>query len=125
VKASALGFKRVLVRYDVFGYEFECIIGPKKNVGKYVAHHLKEPYWDNPEKQHGMTYVKTGLAPIVWFPRFPRTSAEHGTLAHEVSHAVMEMLRHVGVPINVEAGEAFCYALGYGVRKILEAQRGR
>jgi hypothetical protein len=124
VKASALGFKRLVVDYAMFDYEFECIIGPKENVGKYVAYHLGEEHWGNPSCERGMTYVKTGYAPIVWFPRFPRTTDEHGTLAHEVGHAVLEMLKHVGMPINVEAGETFCYALGYGVRKILEAKRG-
>lgn len=125
MKASALGFKRVVVPYEMFNYEFECIFGPKKNVGKYVAYHLDEARWDGPSTQRGMTYVKSGHCPIVWMPRFPRTPTEHGTLAHEVGHAVMEMLHHAGVPVNVEAGEVFTYALAHGVKTILEARNGR
>jgi hypothetical protein len=129
VKASTLGFKQVIVDFPVFRYQFECIIGPKKNVGKYVAFHLN--YTSNKEAleittQRGRFYYSHGnRSPIVWLPKFPQTPREYGDLSHEIGHAVIDMLEYIGAPIDRDNDETFCYAHGYAMEKILEAKRGR
>lgn len=128
MKASALGFRQIVVRYEMFRYEFECIIGPKKNVGKYAATQHDNPAHSADYEvtdQLAKFYCRTGFVPIIWLPRFPRTPHDYELLAHEVGHAVIFMLEERGVPIDHKNDETFCYALGHGVRTILEAKRGR
>lgn len=127
MKASSLGFKEILIEYEMFGYEIACIVGPLKNVPKYVAHyhHREPPSLEELKTGYGWTFYSSGRAPIVWIPRFPKNPREYGTLAHEVAHAVTAMLDWKGVPIKANCDETFCNALGYGVTKILEAKRGR
>jgi len=39
-------------------------------------------------------------------------------LVHELSHAVIYLFEHVGIPIDPKNDEAFCYMLGHLVDKI-------
>lgn len=128
MKARACGFTQVILRYEMFRYEIECIIGPKKNVGKYVSHHLnagddRASY--EITDQRGRFYYSKDRAPILWLPKFPVSPREYGALAHEISHAVVDMLDYVGCEFGADGDETFCYAVDYGVTKILEAKRGR
>ena len=70
----------------------------------------------------GMYFLHRGHVPIVWIPRRPRTPREYGTLADQVMHVVRMMLVDwVGMPLTDDTDKAFCHALGYAVRAILEA----
>lgn len=109
-----------------FGFTF--IVGPAENVPAYVAWEFddKRALGDETPSQRGRFYYKRGSAPVVWMPRWPRTPAEQGTLCHEMGHVVTAMFDHIGQPIASEHDEVFCHALGYAVRKVLEASpRGK
>lgn len=128
MRASALGFKHVVVRFEMFNWEFECILGPKKNVARYVAQQHDDEGGVNdygPGSVRGQFYYRRGYPPIIWLPRFPVLPREFGTLSHEVGHALMAMCEACGVPVNAENDETFCHAMSYAVRTILEAKRGR
>ena len=128
MKASALGFKQVILRYEMFRYEIECIVGPKKNVGKYVSFHLSDDgNRDNYEikDQRGRFYYSKDRAPILWIPRFPSKPLDYGAVVHEVTHAVVDMLDYIGCEYGADGDETLAYAIDYGVTKILEARRGR
>ena len=122
-----LGFKSVIVRYEMFGKEVECIFGPIKNLAKYVNWRFEqtEIEQDGLERGRGWTFVKDGYVPICWLPRLPQTPADHGTLAHELSHALIYLFDYIGVPVKPDTDETFCHALSHGITKVMEAKRGR
>ena len=121
--AKAFGFKAVGVRFDVYDYEFQVIFGKPDNVVAYVASRLGIASWDHPGNHRGMTYLRSGMAPIVWMPRPPRTPNELGTLSHELMHVVAAMLVGKGMGLTNASDEAFAYAMGYAVRRVLEQVR--
>lgn len=50
----------------------------------------------------------------------PTTPKWIAIMVHECSHAVMETMRRIGMPLTVESEEAYTYLLDYIVRNILE-----
>lgn len=36
----------------------------------------------------------------------------HNVIAHEVGHSVIELFQYVGMPVNLDTQEAFCYLTG-------------
>jgi hypothetical protein len=121
------GLRSIIVPYEMFGKEVECVIGPIKNLAKYVSWRFEQDdvSQDGLERGRGWTFVRDGYVPIIWIPRFPVTPADHGTLAHEMAHALIYLFDRVGVPIAPDADETFCHAMSYGITKVLEARNGR
>lgn len=121
---KSLGFDHVVVNFGMVDYEFTCIVGACDNVKKYVAFKFDDPGYafERPMTGRGSFHHKQGCAPIIWIPRWPKTPQEYGTLAHEIGHVVVEMFDHIGHPIDYKTDEAYCHALGFGIRKVLEAR---
>jgi hypothetical protein len=121
MKPRALGLQEVVVHFGAFDYLLTCVAGPPKNVGRYIAWKFDDPGYDcDLSEARGRFFYRKGWAPVIWIPRKPRTPEEHGTLSHELLHALREMLVDwAGMPLNVDTDEAFCHAMGHGVRTIL------
>lgn len=125
--AKRCGFRTVDIHFGTFDYTVHVIVGPGKNVVKYIRWKLDDPECDwKYSGQRGAFFSRRGWVPVVWIPRQPRTAREYGTLAHEMLHAVRSMLQdHIGIKHNYDTDEAYCYALGHAVSKTIEALRAR
>lgn len=123
MNAAKLGLKEITVHFGAFDYDLICVVGPHKHVSKYVAGKNEQADFSfDPTQYRGALFHRAGYVPIIWLPRKPRTAVEHGALAHEVLHAVRIMLVDwAGMTLNEATDEAFCHALGTGVREILRA----
>jgi hypothetical protein len=111
--------KEVVV--PILNDEYKTIIcwGNSKEVEKVLKswHHK----FDNVEQalanRRGVCFYSKNCHPIIALPKFPRTPAEIGTLAHEATHAV----RNIFEKIEEECSdETFSHSVGAIVRKVLE-----
>ena len=100
-----------------------CVVGPYTGVEDYVRWKLDDPNFnaDSDHKPRGRIFYRPGYVPILWIPRRPRSAREHGTLAHEVFHAVCHLMNWAMIPLTESSEEVYCHAVGHGVTKILEA----
>ena len=57
---------------------------------------------------------------FIWMPSKPTTAEDIGFLAHEVFHAVAEIMRTIGVTFSENSEEIYAYTVGYLMHKILE-----
>lgn len=111
------------IHMGMFDYRVYAAIGDHAQAPKFIAKIFEEPedVWrkriGKPVK--GQTYFKDGCCPIIWLPRFPKTPAEYGTLAHEAAHAVNDMHYYLGIGLDPKNDETFTHAVGYIVRKVL------
>jgi hypothetical protein len=55
---------------------------------------------------------------VIRIYRFPFSPADHGTLSHEIFHAVDFILRDIGMSLLKESGEAYAYLIGYLTKEI-------
>jgi hypothetical protein len=105
---------------------FVCVVGPAAPAQRYIAWRLSDKtiLAEPPENYgRGRFFYRNGYWPAIWIPRWPRTPAEYGALAHEVSHVLFAVLDHIGETPDYKHDEVFCHLLSYGVAKILEAKR--
>lgn len=122
-----LGFQAIDLHFGMFDFDVHVIVGNKReNVQRYVEWKIGQPFdvpWEG-ERRLGAFFSAPHCVPVIWLPRKPRTTGEIGTLAHEMLHAVRMMLVDwAGVELNRDTDEAFCHAIGYGVRTVLEKVR--
>ena len=59
----------------------------------------------------------TGTSTTMCFKNFTVNN-----VAHESYHAICDMMKHIGIPVNYENQEAVAYALGYLVEEIILGQ---
>lgn len=120
-----LGFQSIVVNFGTFEYEMECLFGPSDNLVKYVRCAMDDSEFDwDTQRKRGGHFSRRGYCPIIWLPRRPRTSREHGTLAHEVLHALRFILVDwAGMELNSYTDETFCHAMSHAVGTILERSR--
>jgi len=106
----------------IFRHQIRVLLGPSTHLQAYVRHEFGEPDMDCEVGGHrGMAFLKTGHVPIVWLPRYPRTSREIGTLVHELLHALRHIFVNViGFPLDRNTDETFCHALSYTTERVLE-----
>lgn len=57
---------------------------------------------------------------FIWMPSKPKTAEDIGFLAHEVFHAVAEIMRTIGVTFSEDSEEIYAYTIGYVMHQILE-----
>lgn len=50
---------------------------------------------------------------IIRMPSKPKTAQEHGTLSHEIFHAVYFILKRIGISLVEGNDEVFAYFIGY------------
>jgi hypothetical protein len=89
---------------------------------KWVNNHFKEAgiqFSDHNPAAGGRVWRKEGYWPVLWLPRRPRTSREHGTLAHECFHITYAILSWAGVVLSSESEETFTYLQGHLVTQVL------
>lgn len=125
MRASSLGLKEIRVHFGTFDYVIICLVGSYKNVERYVAWKFEEKEIPISETQRqygarGRFFYRIGFAPIIWIPKRPTTPREHATLAHEMLHAIQEMMDWAAIPFTFDTGEVFCHALAHGINTVLQ-----
>lgn len=125
MKAASLGLKEAVVDFGMFGFGLVCVVGKYAAAEKYALWKHENPrvVLDNSKPISGCIFQKRSYDSIIWLPRVPRTPHDLGTLSHEVMHAVSTMMSRADIPLSEDAEEAYCYAMGFAVRKILEGLR--
>ncbi len=80
----------------------------------------------NHDRYRGTTYrdpdadrEDSGLHPLILIPRYPKKPEEFGALAHEATHAVVDIFSKIEENIS-RSGEVFGHSVGAVVRKVLE-----
>lgn len=123
---SARGRLRELhVHFGLFDFAFYCVCGPFSDLPPYLIHRRPGYYCGDEITESRGLHFPGGCRwkPIVWIPCTPRSAQHHGTLAHEVTHVVLEMFDWSGMRLNRDPQETFCHAVGYGVSSVLEGLR--
>lgn len=76
---------------------------------------------DIDEHSTGKTiYNQVHNAFIVWMPRLPQTTAELGTLSHEIFHATQALMINIGANLSEDSEEAYAYLIGYITKSVFE-----
>jgi hypothetical protein len=82
------------------------------------------------EGDNNWHYEATGLGRAISFPgnqtllrlrNKPETTADYGTLAHEIFHICEFILHKVGINLTRDSDEAYAYLIGFVTRKIYES----
>lgn len=71
-------------------------------------------------KRRGVTYRRHDCHPLIVLPRSPKTPQEIGTLAHEATHAILDIYDKVGEDNIAHTEEVFCHSVGAVVREVLK-----
>ncbi len=123
---SALGrLKEIRVDWEMFNFTVHCVIGPHEDLRSYIAFRHRRGY-DAPKHVDIAGLYFSALPKrggILWLPVAPRRPAQIGYLAHEVTHAVMDLTRHASFGLNGKTEETICYAIAHGVEQILKGVR--
>lgn len=69
----------------------------------------------------GNVFHTNGCHPVIVLPRFPKTSIEIGTLAHEAVHAVGYIFSMIG---QQQAEEVYAHSVSAIVRNVLKKMKG-
>lgn len=119
------GLEEIPVPLAVFGTEILVVLGADTRLAEYLAYTTKlslESQRERIEKigdSNGLCF-ENDVSPIIWMPHRPKTAFDASTLAHEMFHAVYKVMLRAGVPLTEESQEIYAYALGFGVKRVLE-----
>lgn len=69
------------------------------------------------EWMRGVTFYSSDCHPLIALPRYPKTATEIGTLAHEATHAIINIFDKIS---ERSFDEAFAHSVGAVVRGVLE-----
>lgn len=128
-KAKKLGLKYYAVDIDMFDYQVKLVIGDHKKTIELVNTYEGDGNWyDDGHPPRGQMFCTNPQihTPIIWIPKAPETSAEHGTFAHECCHAVVRLFAWGGLPVDGSTDELFAHAVGYLIESFyrkLECQK--
>jgi hypothetical protein len=67
------------------------------------------------------TVLLSNNAVCIRLKQFDHTPNCHGTLAHEIFHAIEFVFYNVGIKLRRSSDEAYAYCIGYLTEKIYEA----
>lgn len=128
--AKRLGLNVLDTHMGMYDFTIRCVIGDAEPALEYIAHIFDDTIEDMPDgnrgyEAHGVCYFRTGYVPIIWLPRYPETSREYGTLAHEAIHAVNHLFDWAATPLSKDTEETFAHAVGHVVNNILEKMHAR
>lgn len=112
-----------IVRLGIFPYDIMVSAGQsdkelKKELKKYGLRLGK----------HGRLNKVNNMGKFLWYPEvnaglirmreIPETAQMHGSLSHEIFHAVDFVLRYAGIKLTDASDETYAYAIGYLTQEI-------
>jgi hypothetical protein len=118
--------KEFEVKWETFYFTIYVVIGPHADLQRYMRHR-KIDYSATefePSSLAGLYFNGGGRRRgVLWLAAAPRTPQQIGFLAHEMFHAVMDLVKRKAFRLNTKTEEAIAYALTYGVEEVLRAVR--
>lgn len=69
------------------------------------------------DSKRGVTFYSSDCHPLIALPKYPKTASEIGTLAHEATHAVINVFDKIA---ERNFDEVFAHSVGAVVRGVLE-----
>lgn len=106
--------------------EYKVIVcwGDPKHIEKVLKSwgHKRDDTSSSLLKRRGVCFYAEDCHPIIALPRFPKTAEEIGTLAHEATHAIVNIFSKLD---ERSFDEVFAHSAGAVVRKVLKSQKGR
>lgn len=116
--------KEIRVPMGLFDFAVYCVVGPWEDLPTYVEWKGRSP--DDIPEARGLHFGSFGdYGPIIWIPRKPRTPEDYATLAHEVCHAMRDMMVNwAGMAINEHTDETFCHGVSHVMQTVLTELRG-
>lgn len=126
--AKKLGVEVLDTHMGLFDFSVRCVIGKQEKAEEYIAHIFEDKYEELPDgsrgyEPRGVTYFKRGYVPIVWIPKYPETSREYATLAHEIIHAINHLFDWSGTPTNRDTEEVFAHSVAHVMDSILDKMK--
>jgi hypothetical protein len=123
---SARGrLKEIYVEWEMFNFAVFCVIGPHEDLANYIPYRHKRSY-DAPTNPDISGLYFSALPKcdgILWLAKSPRRPAQIGYLAHEMGHAVLNLVQRAGIRVNSKTEETICYAIGHGIEQVLKGVR--
>lgn len=114
-----------IVSIEMFNFAWLVIVNCEWPEANKIAQRKGHAYGlAEPDKSYHCCYwsTKTDVTDgVIYISTFKNEPLYISNLVHELAHAVVDMLEHVGVPINKESDECFAYALGYLTKECLRA----
>lgn len=116
-----------IISIDLYDRDVMVHFGSKKELRKVLRNYHKPNIVDeiieniNFDANGHTLYDSANGAFIVYMPKKPSTSAEIGTLVHELSHATNAIMEAIGVTLTESSEEAYTYCLGFLTRKVFES----
>lgn len=125
--------REIVVTFDVFYYDFYFVVGPSKKLARYLSKRQDQKLSKSIRRvervidgAHGVNFHRRGHPPVIWMPAFnPAASGHVDTLTHEMFHAVLDVMKEIGMPLRKASEEAYAYAIGNGVGQVLKKWRAR
>lgn len=116
--------REIIVKWPPYNFKVACVIGPQKHLGPYLKYRQHITHDHDPDAKgvyyQRRTHCRRG---VLWLPSIPRTAKQINVLTHEMTHAVLDMFRFIGLPNNVSTEETLCYSIAHGVEEVLKAVR--
>lgn len=113
--------KEIIV--PILNDEYKVIVcwGNPKYVEKIVKQwgHKPEDTKSSLANRRGVCFYSEGCHPIVALPSCPKTAEEIGTLAHEATHAVINVFSKID---ESSYDEVFAHSVGAVVREVLKCK---
>lgn len=101
--------------------EYKVIVcfGNDKDIAKILRswHHKNQDMATALTNRRGVCFYGEGCHPIIAMPSYPTTPEEIGTLAHEATHAIVDIFLKIQEPVT---GELFAHSVGAVVRNTLK-----
>lgn len=107
----------------IINNEYKVIVcwGNSKQIEKVLNDwgHKRDDTRSQLTDRRGICFYAKDCHPIIALPHRPKTPAEIGTLAHEASHAVMNIFEKLG---EESSDEVFAHSVGAVVRETLKTK---
>ena len=87
-------------------------------VGKLKEVEADEGMFAMAENHKGRTLHLDGGQTIIRIPTQIKTAEQHGTLAHEIFHAVEFLFRRLNTNLTLDSDEPYAYLIGYLTEQI-------
>ena len=120
-----IGFKEVNINMGMFDYGINCAIGNHKNIDEYIRVKFDDPEWksdDGGYEARGKCFYRSGYMPVIWIPKYPKTTREYATLAHESLHAMFHVFRWASMPVNDSTEEVMTHGMSHIINEILKSK---
>ena len=114
--------KKKEVVIPILNDEYKVVVcwGDSKEIAKVLRswHHKKQDMMTALTERRGVCFYGEGCHPIIALPNKPKTPEEIGTLAHEATHAIVDIFLKINEPTT---GELFAHSVGAVVRNTLKS----